>query len=166
MAETSLTEYAVNERLNKMDVDLIELTPGTTTNACSDGEVIWSNEKIENAVSVEGGACILQSVTLIDDDDHGGTIDLVFTDSSAVFGTEGGAIDAADGAVPDAILGWVTISSYFDGVAWKVGQKQNIGMVLRGDASKDIYVTAINRSGGDLTYTASGLLLKVGIVKD
>ena len=166
MAETSLKGKSVQEKLNSMAVDLIELTPGTTTNACSDGEVIWSNEKIENAVSVEGGACILQSVTLIDDDDHGGTIDLVFTDSSAVFGTEGGVIDAADGSVPDSILGWVTISSYFDGVAWKVGQKQNIGMVLRGDASKDIYVTAINRSGGALTYTAAGLLLKVGIVKD
>ena len=166
MAETKLRKYAVIEKLNKMEVDLIELTPSTTTNACSDGEIIWDNEKIANAVSVPSGASILQSVTLIDDDDHGGTIDLVFTDNSASFGTEGSAITAADGSVPDAILGVVTISNYFDGEAWKVGHKQNIGMVLRGDASKDVYVTAINRSGGALTYTAAGLLLKVGVVKD
>ena len=166
MAETKLHGYTVAERLNKMDVDLIELTPGTTTNACSDGEIIWSNEKVANAVSVPSGTSILQSITLIDDDDHGGAIDLVFTDSSAVLGTEGGAISASDGSIPDSILGVVTISNYFDGVAWQVGHKQNIGMVLRGDASQDVYVHAINRSGGALTYSAAGLFLTVGIVKD
>ena len=166
MAETNLHKYTVAEKLNKMDIDFIELTPSTTTNACSDGEIIWDNQGISNAVAVGSGTAILQSVTLIDDDDNGGTIDLVFTDSSASFGTEGSAISAADGSVPDAILGVVTISNYFDGVAWQVGHKENIGMVLKGDASKNIWVTGINRSGGALTYTAAGLFLKLGIVKD
>ena len=166
MAETQLRKYAVVERLGKMDVDLIELTPSTTTNACSDGEIIFDNEKVANAVSVASGTGILQSVTVIDDDDHGGALDLVFFDATSSLGTEGSAISVADGAVPDAILGIVSITNYFDGIAWQVGHKNNIGMVLRGDASRDIYVAAINRSGGALTYTAAGLLIKLGIVKD
>jgi hypothetical protein len=40
-------------------------------------------------------------------------------------------------------------------------------MVLKAAAdSRDIYVAAINRSGGALTWTAAGLHLKVGIVQD
>ena len=61
-----------DKKLNQMKVDIVSITPGTTTNACSDGEIIWDNEKLENLVGVKGGSCILQSVTLIDDDDHGG----------------------------------------------------------------------------------------------
>ena len=156
-----------DKKLNLMKVDIVSITPGTTTNACSDGEIIWDNEKLENLVGVKGGSCILQSVTLIDDDDHGGAIDLVFFNASSSLGTEGSAVSAADGAVPDAILGVVTVSNYFDGVNWKVGTKNNIGLVLKAASdSRDIYVGAVNRSGGALTYTAAGLLLKVGVVQD
>tara|TARA_R100000458_G_C8260669_1_gene236193 strand:+ start:654 stop:1196 length:543 start_codon:yes stop_codon:yes gene_type:complete len=156
-----------DKKLNQMKVEVIELTPGTTTNACSDGEIVWDNEKLSNVVGVKGGSCVLQSVTLIDDDDHGGAIDLVFFNASSSLGTEGSAVSAADGAVPDAILGVVTVSNYFDGVNWKVGTKNNIGLVLKAASdSRDIYVGAVNRSGGDLTYTAAGLLLKVGVIQD
>ena len=156
-----------DKKLNQMKVDIVSITPGTTTNACSDGEIIWDNEKLENLVGVKGGSCILQSVTLIDDDDHGGAIDLVFFNASSSLGTEGSAVSTADGAVPDAILGVVTVSSYFDGVNWKVGTKNNIGLVIKAASdSRDIYVGAVNRSGGALTYTAAGLLLKVGVVQD
>ena len=156
-----------DKKLNQMKVDIVSITPGTTTNACSDGEIIWDNEKLENLVGVKGGSCILQSITLIDDDDHGGAIDLVFFNASSSLGTEGSAVSTADGAVPDAILGVVTVSNYFDGVNWKVGTKNNIGLVLKASSdSRDIYVGAVNRSGGALTYTAAGLLLKVGVVQD
>ena len=159
--------HSADKKLNQLNIDIIELTPGTTTNACSDGEIIWDNEKLENLTATKGGSCVLQSIGLLDDDDHGGAIDLVFFNASSSLGTEGGVIDAADGAVPDAILGVVQISNYFDGVAWKYGHKENIGLVLKSAAdSRDIYVGAVNRSGGALTWTAAGLLLKVGVVQD
>lgn len=169
MAETKLHNYSVQEKLNKMDVDVITLTPTLHGNACSDAEVIFQGDEIENAVAVAGGTCILQSVGLLDDDDNGGTIDLVFFDSNVELddSDDGTVIDAADGSIPDSILGVVTISTYFDGVAWKYGHKENIGLVLKAAAgSKSIYVAGVNRSGGDLTWTASGIRLKLGIVKD
>ena len=169
MAKTQLHNYSVQEKLNKMDVDVITKTVVSTTNACSDAEVIFKGDEIENAVAVAGGTCILQSVGLLDDDDNGGTIDLVFFDSNVELddSDDGTVIDAADGSIPDSILGVVTISTYFDGVAWKYGHKENIGLVLKAASdSKSIYVAGVNRSGGDLTWTASGIRLKLGIVKD
>ena len=169
MAETELRKYAVVERLNKMAVDLITLVPDTATEACSDGEVIFQADEIPNIVAVNGGTCIIQSIGVLDDDDHGGTIDIVFMDTTGLLdaGDDGGTIDAADGVIPDAILGVVTISNYFDGINWKYGHKENIGLVLKAAAAtKSIYVAAVNRSGGALTWTAAGLRLKFGVVKD
>ena len=158
-----------NKKLNQMKVDVIELTPGTTTNACSDGEIVFDNEKIENCVAVKGGSCILQSVTILDDDDIGAAVDLVFLSASGSLGTEGSAIsvDDASSTVPGTILGVVTVSNYMDGVNWKLGHKENIGLVLKAaSTSRDIYVACINRSGSSATWGADDLHLKFGIVQD
>tara|TARA_Y100001973_G_C5203186_1_gene339399 strand:+ start:2338 stop:2847 length:510 start_codon:yes stop_codon:yes gene_type:complete len=169
MAQTKIHQYSVQEKLNKMDVDAITLQITSHGQACSNNEVIFQGDEIENAVAVKGGTCILQSVGLLDDDDHGGTIDLVFFDSNVELddSDDGTAIDAADGTIPDSILGVVTISNYFDGVNWQYGHKENIGLVLKAASdSTSIYVAGVNRSGGALTWTASGIRLKLGVVKD
>ena len=158
-----------DKKLNQMKVDIISITPGTTTNTCSDGEIIFDNEKIENCVGVKGGSCILQSVTILDDDDIGATVDLVFLSAAGSLGTEGSAIsvDDASSAVPGTILGVVTVSNYMDGINWQLGHKENIGLVLKAaSGSRDIYVACINRSGGDQTWGADDLHLKFGVVQD
>ena len=168
MAETDLFKYSANERLGKMDVDLITLTPDTATEEILAGDVIFQADEIANAVSVPGGTCILQSIGILDDDDHGQSIDLVFMNTTGLLdaGDDGGVIDAADGAIPDAILGVVTISNYFDGILWQFGHKENIGLVLKAAAgTKSIYISAVNR-GSTKTWTAAGLRLQLGFVKD
>ena len=170
MAETNLRNYSTEERLNKIDVDLITLTPTTTTATCDAGDVIFQADEIENIVSVNGGTCILQSLGILDDDDKGEAIDIVFMDTTGLLDATaagGTAIDAADGVIPDAILGIVHISNYFDGLAWQYGHKENLGLVLKAASdSTSIYVTGVNRSGGALTWTASGIRLKLGFIKD
>ena len=168
MAETKIRKYAVIEPLGKMDVDVITLTPDTATEECVAGDVIFQADEIENCVSVQGGTCILQSIGVLDDDDNGQAIDIVFMDTTGLLdaGDDGGTIDAADGVIPDAILGVVSITNYFDGIAWQYGHKENIGLVLRAaSGTKSIYVAAVNRGSTD-TWTAAGLRLKLGIVKD
>ena len=168
MAETKIRKYAVIERLGKMDVDVITLTPDTATEECVAGDVIFQADEIENCVSVQGGTCILQSIGVLDDDDNGQAIDIVFMDTTGLLdaGDDGGTIDAADGVIPDAILGVVQITSYFDGIAWQYGYKTNIGLVLKApSASKSIYVSAVNR-GSTATWTAAGLRLQIGVIKD
>ena len=64
MAETKIHGYTVQERLGKMDVDLIDVTLTTVAAAIADNEVISQSIEIENAVAVPGGAAIIQSQLL------------------------------------------------------------------------------------------------------
>ena len=165
MSVTNLRGYSIDGRLNKMDVDLIDVDLVTDTDATADNGVISNPVEIASCVSVEGGRALLHSVQLIDDDDDGAAIDLVFTQVSTNLGTVNGAIDAADG-VAASILGVVSLASYFDGIAWQISQKTNIGLVLKAVAgSKSVYVGAINRNGGAVTKTAvDALHLRIGII--
>ena len=166
MAETNIFKYSTNERLGKMDVDIIDIDLVTDTDATADNGVISNPVEIANCVAVNAGTALLHSVQLIDDDD-GAAIDLVFTQVSTNLGTVNGAIDAA-ASVAASILGVVSLSTYFDGIAWQISQKTNIGLTLKAAAStKSIYVGAINRSGGAVTKTAADdLHLRIGVIKD
>jgi hypothetical protein len=167
MAETLLRKYAVVERLGKMDVDLIDVDLVTAEAAIGDNEIISDYVEIANAVSVPGGSGIIQSITLLDDGDQGAAMDLVFATADTDLGTLNEVIsDDAAGAA--GILGFVTLSNYFDGVAWQLASKTNIGMVIKAaTATKSIYVAAVNRSGGNVDYVATDdLHLRIGIVKD
>ena len=62
MAETKLRQYAVVEKLNKMDVDLIDVTLTTDGEAHADNDVIAQSIEIPNAVAVKGGSAIIQSI--------------------------------------------------------------------------------------------------------
>ena len=167
MAETDIFKYSTNERLGKMDVDIIDVDLVTDTDATADNGVISNPVEIANCVAVNAGSALLHSVQLIDDDDDGAAIDLVFTQVATNLGTVNGAIDAAD-SVAASILGVVSMSSYFDGIAWQISQKTNIGLTLKAAAStKSIYVGAINRNGGAVTKTAADdLHLRIGVIKD
>ena len=171
MAETRIHKYTVQEKLNKMDVDVITVTPATATSACSAGEVIFQADEVPNMVAVKGGTCILQSITLLDDDDHGQSIDIVFNSGTGLLdaSTAGSTpidVDDDSSSVPGDILGVVTISNYFDGINWQLGTKENIGLVLKAaDDDTSIYISAVNR-GSEKTWTSAGLHLKLGVVKD
>ena len=158
-----------NKKLNQMKVDVIDVDPTNTDQACSNAEVIFQQAEIVNAVSVKGGACILQSITLLDDDDEGKAMDLIFTDTSLELddSADGTAIDLSD-ANAGSILGVIRISDYMDGVNWQLAHKENCGLVLKAAAgSTSIYVSGVNRSGGAVTYnTTTDLHLKFGVVKD
>ena len=169
MAATKIRQFGVVERLGKMDVDVITLTPSTTTAECVAGDVIFQADELPNIVSVPGGRSLVHSIGVLDDDDNGQSIDIVFMDTTGLLDATsagGTAIDAADGAIPDAILGVVNISTYFDGIAWQYGHKENIGLVLKAVAgTQSIYVSAVNR-GSTATWTAAGLRLQIGVIKD
>ena len=65
MAATDLQKYTTTERLNKMEVDLIDVSITLPSGATVDGDVLFHPQKIENAASIPGGKCIIQSVALI-----------------------------------------------------------------------------------------------------
>ena len=69
MAETNLRSYTSEERLNKMDIDLITVTPTIETSIIQANDVLFNPVEIPSAVAVPGGRSLLHSICLIDQTD-------------------------------------------------------------------------------------------------
>ena len=166
MAKTELHNYSVQEKLNKMDVDLITVTPTIETSAIDQHDVLFDYTEIPNAVAVNGGTAIIQSIQLLDEGDQGGVIDLVFQTDTTSLGTLDAAISITDDNARD-ILGYVTMSNYFDGIAWQMITKNNIGLIVKAASdTTSIYVAGVIRSASIDYNAATDIQLKFGMVKD
>ena len=167
MAETNTHAYSVQEKLNKMDVDLIKSTPDIGEATYQNGDLMTEGETINNAVSVVAGTCILQSVTAIDTTDTGGTIYLIITDTSKDLGTIGSAVNTADAAADDCVA-IVELSNWTDIGGAKVCAKGNLGFVMKSAAaSKHLYYGVVNSSGGDIVIgSGEDIIFQFGVVKD
>ena len=169
MAQTDTHKYTVQEKLNKMDVDLVTITPTIETSTIDAHDVLFNPTEIPYAVANNDGTSILQSICLIDQTDTsvdaGVVIDLVFTQDDTVLGSLDGAVSAAD-SVLDGVLGIVTISNYADMINAQIATKNNIGLILKGaSSSTSVYVGGIIREAG--TARASDAIdIRLGIVKD
>ena len=170
MAETKLHNYSVQEKLNKMDVDLLEdVIPTVDTNAHAAQDLLWNPIIIKNAVSVPGGTALLQSVAAANADALTGSFDIVFTTSNDEPGGLNADITGTTGLSDTnaaKILGITTINRMQDVGGASVGSKANIGLVIKAEAgSKDIYCYGIAQSTDDPS-TATGYTLRFGVVKD
>ena len=156
MAKTNIRQYSVQEKLNKMDVDLIDVTLTTAAATMADNEAITLSIEIPNAVAVKGGAAIIQSITLfnLDDSVESPAMELVFIEDNSAFASdESQAINASDSVFLKAI-GSTTVSNWstFTPSTNEMACKHNIGMVVKAPSdSTSIYVMVINRSGGNYT---------------
>lgn len=172
MAQTNLQGSTVQEKLNKMAVDLIDVTLTTDAEAHADNDVIAQSIEIPYAVAVSGGSAIIQSIMLLDEDDEAPTVELLFSQvNTAITNDEGEAIGNSVGdldATFRSFLGAVTVSSWSDLVDSQIGVKSNIGLVVKAASdTTSIWVHCINRSGGTYTPAATtDLKMRIGVVKD
>ena len=178
MAKTNLSEYTVAEKLNKMDVDLIDVTVAADVDnqgSQAAGDLLFKVTEIPNAVSVAGGTAILQSCCMIVDQSGAtGAIDLVITSAStAITESDGSAAETGDAistgdntlAELDGTCGFFSITNAFDAGVVAIGDKKNIGMVCKAEAgSKSLYVYGIVQNTTD--YAESSIVLRLGFVKD
>ena len=167
MARTSLQKYSVGEKLNKMEVDLITVSPDIAEATYSTGDLMAEGETITDAVAIDGGSCILQSITAVDTSDTGGTIYVIITDNVADLGSVGSAINAGDAAA-DNSMAIVELSNWTDVGGADVCTKSNLGYVLKAvAASRDLYFGIVNVSGGDIVIgSGEDIIFRFGIVKD
>ena len=172
MAETDIFKYSANERLWKMDVDVITVTPTIETSTIDANDVLFNPVEITNAVSVNGGKSLLHSICLIDQTntsvDAGVEIDLIFTQDSTNLGTLDAAVSCAD-TVLDGILGIINIGSgsYVDMINGQIATKNNVGLALIGasTSSQSVYVGGIIREAGT-ARAADAIDIRLGIIKD
>jgi hypothetical protein len=146
--------------------DTITITCTLDTDAYADGDVLFDTQEIANAVRVNGDTCILQSVHVIDIDDQGKEMDLIFFNAATSLGTENSAPDIDDSDVLTT-LGKVNISAddYIDLGANRIATVQGIGLVLEaGAATTSLYVAGITR--GTPTHSATGLTIKFGLLRN
>jgi len=172
MAETKIREFPVVERLGKMDVDILTVTPTIETSTIDANDVLFNPVEITNAVSVPGGRSLLHSICLIDQTntsvDAGVEIDLVFTQDSTNLGTLDAAVSCAD-TVLDGILGIVNVASgdYVDMINGQIATKTNVGLTLIGVSatSTSVYVGGVVRETGT-ARAADAIDIRLGIIKD
>ena len=166
MAETDLHKYTVVEKLNKMDVDLIDVS--IAVDADASGELLGDTTTIENAVAVNGGSAILQSAVLVSSKVLTDTVDVVITSDSTSIGTIGATLSGVStttAAVADGICGSFSISNLEDIGVVAVGSKQNIGMVCKAaSGSTNLHVWLIAR--GTTDWDVDTVVLRLGFVKD
>ena len=176
MANTELHKYTVQEKLNKMDVDIIDISATLTPDGIS-GDLMFDTKEIENAVAVKGGSGILQSVVAIvtnhatDASGAGSSITgawkLVITSDETSIGTVGDVIgdDTSARTVLDGICAIVDITSVTDHGYFGVYTKQNIGAIVKAaSTTKSLYVYGITNSTND--YNESTITLRLGFLKD
>ena len=165
MAKTELHNYTVQEKLNKMDVDLIDID--VVTNADADGEIMVARTEIPNAVAVAGGTSILQSAVWIDTKALTGSVDVYITSDDTSVGdiTDAIADESNATAVLDGICGFFTINNSIDLGSSTVGSKQNICMVCKAEAgSTSLHVFMVSRHASD--YDTDAGVLRLGFLKD
>ena len=181
MAITDTKKYTVQEKLNKMDVDLIDITvkPDADNGAgMAAGDFMFPAVEIPNAVAVNGGTAILQSCCAIiqggdDDGADTGAFDVVITNDSTTLQHAGADIDTDDDmasvtsalAVMDGTCGFFSITNAFDAGIVASGDKKNIGLVCKAASdSRSLYAYGIVQNTAD--YNEGDIVLRFGFVKD
>ena len=184
MAETKLHNYSVQEKLNKMDLDVIQVIPtidfDTNTDATPDAftvnDVVAPVTKIPNAVAVNGGVSILQTCIIVDIDAQDVTHELFFfgRDPDEGEGTIPASNVAVTGIDEDDIfynnqfLGQISLGSPYVLGTCGFYELSNIGKLLKATSdAKDIYFFSIVTGGTEPTYTtATSLEFRFGVIKD
>ena len=181
MAKTNLRNFTVQEKLNKMDVDVITVSSVTAvTNANND--LMYVPFEIPNAVAVPGGTCLIQSIVshvpLNVNQSHnlfiisGATLDP--TTGLPEITTNGSTALAASLALGSQnihlshltdIQGIVPIPEGFAvGSSDMVASVLSIGMVCKAEpGSTSLYAFGISTTGDSIT---TAMNFKFGIVKD
>ena len=176
MAETLLHNYSVQERLNKMDVDLVSIvvSPDSSDGGSSvAGDLLFQTTEIPNAVAVPGGTALLHSCAMITDVMITGQVDFIIM-SENISVTSGGnmatgvAVASGDNtyAEMDAYCGHFSVKNAFDAGVLAIGNQANIGIVCKAAAnSRSLYVWGIQQSAADYD-DPSEMVLRFGFIKD
>ena len=150
--------------------EVFEVTLSLDTNVYADGDVLADTQEIANVFTVPGKCVILNSIFLLDKDDQGGALDLVFMRNATSLGTENAALNISDLNAGE-IIGIVPIAAadYHDFINSQIVVKgpsdEGMGYILQPNAlgGTSAWIGAISRD--TKTYSASGILLKIGLLR-
>jgi len=146
--------------------DKIAITPTTSAGAYTANDNIGGIITLTNALRVSGGTGILHNIDLwaLNNQKPNLYIDLWDASPRGTYTNDTGQVIAGD---HDKHLGFIEIEAadWKDtGVISRVS-KTNLGLILKGVSSKDIYMTIQDKTGANFG-SAAGLFGNVGILQD
>ncbi|MDP3854653.1 hypothetical protein [Phenylobacterium sp.] len=149
----------------KDDIRITEVTLTPTTTILAANEVVVDSQMVSACFKVDDAAGVLNSFTLIDEDDQGAKLYVVVLSSSTALGVENAAPSISDSNAAN-VLGWFAIETtdYLDVGGVKIACIRNIGLAVKAvSGTDDLYLGLINGSGTP-TYTGTGLKARIGIL--
>lgn len=150
----------------KGDGDVIAITPTCDTSIYASGDLLFDLTAVANAVRANGDIAYIKSLTLIDKDAQGVAMDIYVSTGSTTMGTLNAAPSISDANIVAnqmQLLCQIATSDYATLSGAKVATLEVSRMVEAAAASRSIYIGAVTQ-GGTPTYTASGLVLLVGLI--
>lgn len=142
------------------------LTMSMDASALGAGDVAAATQELPHAVKLLDGGGYIDSLTVIDKDDQGAALDVYVMSANVAMGTENSAPNISD-ANAEYILGKIAVATndYSDLGGAKVATIKNLRIAIRpASGTASIYVAIVNGAGTP-TYTASGVVLRFGIVQ-
>lgn len=143
--------------------NVLSLTLSLDTAAYADGDVLADTQALASAARVNGGVIEIRNLTVVDKDDQGQPFDIWVFSTNVSLGTENSVPSISD-ANAIQIFGKIEVSTidFYDLGGCKVATPSFIPFLIKAASdSQSIYVGAVSRGTG--TYTASGIVLNLGI---
>lgn len=149
------------------------VTPTLSLTAYADGDQVGGVLELVNAVSSSSSTGAVMSITVLDKDKQDQALDILFFNSSpTIASVDNAALDITDAEMASKFLGAVRIAAtdYKDLAASSVATVRVVGLMLQAlhgaNNSTGTSIYAVIQARGTPTYTASGLVLKIGVVQD
>lgn len=147
----------------------LEVTLTLDTSPYAAGDVLAATQEIASALREGGEVAILGSLTLLDIDDQAGALDILILRSDAPMGAaENAPLNITDANAAE-ILTVVPFAAgdYIDLINSQLATKnisdQGMGAPIYAASGTSIWVAAVSRD--TKTYTAAGLVLKIGLLR-
>lgn len=144
--------------------NVMDLTLSLDTSAYTSGDVLAAPQELTDVFRLPGGRVRLMSVVVLDEDDQGQNLDLVFMNADGSLGAENATLGPTD-AVARTIIGIVSVTNWVDlansQLATEGAANAALPLMLEGAAAAtSLWVAAVCREGTP-TYSAAGIRLKL-----
>lgn len=146
---------------------LFDVTLSLDTSAYASGDVLADTQVLTSLFRITDGTGVLQSIQVIDQDDQKQAIDFYYLSANQSLGTENSAPNISDANAVNIVGPFsVAAADYKDLGGVSVAKISNIGQpIVAVSGTANGYIGAICNSGTP-TYTASGIKLRIGILRD
>lgn len=144
---------------------IVDITPVMDTSIYASGDVLADTFAVTNIGRTKNFGGTIETLVLIDEDDQGAAMTVLFFGANVSLGTVNGAPSISDANARN-FIGKVTVATtdWLDLGGVRVAYFNLLGMIYRpATDTQNIYAAILNGTGTP-TYTASGLKLRIGVV--